>query len=54
LEHHDRGSFHYPAVIQGRSGLIHVVYSYFVDAGKSMKHVAFDQTWAMQDAAATQ
>jgi len=45
LERQDKGSFHYPAVIQTHSGRIHVVYSYFVDAGKSMKHAAFDVDW---------
>jgi hypothetical protein len=45
LERHDRGAYHYPAVIQGRDGTIHVVYSYFVEGGKSMKHAAFNETW---------
>jgi len=45
LEKHDRGSYHYPAVIQSRDGTIHAVYSYFVADGKSMKHAAFDEAW---------
>jgi predicted neuraminidase len=45
LEEKPRGSYHYPSVIQGRDGSIHVVYSYFVDGGKSMKHAAFDEVW---------
>jgi predicted neuraminidase len=45
LEHHADGSYHYPAVIQGRDGTIHAVYSYFVDGGKSMKHAAFNEAW---------
>jgi predicted neuraminidase len=45
LEKHDQGSYHYPAVIQGRDGTIHAVYSYFVTEGKSMKHAAFDEEW---------
>ena len=45
LERHDSGAYHYPAVIQGRDGRIHVVYSYFVPGGKSMKHAAFDEAW---------
>jgi predicted neuraminidase len=45
LEKHDAGSYHYPAVIQGRDGTIHAVYSYFVDGGKSMKHAAFNEEW---------
>ncbi len=45
LERHDEGSYHYPAVIQGADGTIHVVYSYFVAGGKSMKHAAFNEAW---------
>jgi predicted neuraminidase len=45
LEKEKKGSFHYPAVIQGRDGTIHAVYSYFVDGGKSMKHAAFNEAW---------
>jgi predicted neuraminidase len=45
LERQPQGSFHYPAVIQGRDGTLHVVYSYFVEGGKSMKHAAFNEAW---------
>ncbi len=45
LEKHETGSYHYPAVIEGRDGLIHFVYSYFVAEGKSMKHVAVNEEW---------
>jgi predicted neuraminidase len=45
LEREELGSFHYPAVIQGRDGTIHVVYSYFVAGGKSMKHATFNEAW---------
>jgi predicted neuraminidase len=50
LEKHDKGSYHYPAIIQGADGTLHAVYSYFVhDAdgkeGKSMKHAAFNEAW---------
>jgi predicted neuraminidase len=45
LERHETGQYHYPAVVQGRDGTVHVVYSYFVDGGKSMKYVAFDEAW---------
>ena len=48
LEQHDHGAYHYPAVIQGRDGTIHVVYSYFVEGGKSMKHAAFNKEWVLQ------
>ncbi len=45
LEDQPNGSYHYPAVTQGADGTIHVVYSYFVEGGKSMKHAAFDESW---------
>ena len=45
LEKHEKGSYHYPAIIQGADGTIHAVYSYFVEAGKSMKHAAFNEDW---------
>ncbi len=45
LEDAPSGSYHYPAIIQGRNGTIHVVYSYFVEGGKSMKHAAFTEAW---------
>ena len=45
LENEPTGSFHYPAVTQGSDGTIHVIYSYFVEGGKSMKHSAFDEAW---------
>ena len=48
LEKHEHGRYHYPAVIQGRDGTIHVVYSYFVRGGKSMKHAAFNEAWVRQ------
>jgi predicted neuraminidase len=48
LERHESGSYHYPAVIQASDGTVHVVYSYFVTGGKSMKHAAFNETWVRQ------
>lgn len=45
LEKHEKGSYHYPAIIQGADGTIHAVYSYFVEGGKSMKHAAFNEDW---------
>jgi predicted neuraminidase len=47
LEKHETGSYHYPVIIQSRDGLIHVVYSYFVDGGKSMKHAVFNKEWIL-------
>jgi predicted neuraminidase len=48
LEDQEKGSYHYPAVTQGADGTIHVVYSYFVDDGKSMKHAAINEAWIRQ------
>ncbi len=48
LERQPAGSFHYPTVIQTRDGLIHCVYSYFVEGGKSMKHASFNEEWIRQ------
>jgi predicted neuraminidase len=45
LEKQPKGSFHYPAIIQGKDGTIHAIYSYFLDDGKSMKHAAFNEDW---------
>ncbi len=45
LENQPEGSFHYPAIMQSKDGLIHVVYSYFSEGGKSMKHAKFDENW---------
>ncbi|MFC1759751.1 exo-alpha-sialidase, partial [Planctomycetota bacterium] len=47
LEKHDSGAYHYPAVIQGKDETVHFVFSYFVEGGKSMKHVAANETWLM-------
>ena len=49
LEQKPSGSYHYPAVIQAADGRIHVVYSYFVDGGKSMKHVSLDEAWVLEN-----
>jgi arylsulfatase A len=48
LEKHDTGSYHYPAGIQAKDGAIHVVYSYFVADGKSMKHARFNEAWVKE------
>ena len=45
LEKEKTGSYHYPSVIQARNGTIHVVYSYFVTGGETMKHAAFNEAW---------
>lgn len=48
LENQPSGAFHYPAVIQGKDGTIHAIYSYFAKEGKSMKHAAFNEAWVQQ------
>jgi predicted neuraminidase len=48
LEHEKDGSYHYPAATQAADGTIHIVYSYFVTGGKSMKHAAFNEAWVKQ------
>jgi predicted neuraminidase len=39
--------YHYPSVIQTRDGAIHVTYSYFTPAGKSIKHARFSEAWVL-------
>jgi predicted neuraminidase len=48
LEKQEKGSYHYPAIIQATDGRLHAVYSYFGDDGKSMKHAAFNEEWVQQ------
>ena len=61
LEKHSAGRYHYPAVIQGRDGRIHAIYSCFIApdatpaktaAGKAtgptlkgIKHAMFNEAW---------
>lgn len=48
LENAPSGSYHYPAIIQGKDGRMQAIYSYFVEGGKSMKHAAFSEEWIRQ------
>ena len=48
LEKQAAGQYHYPAIIQGKNGDVHAVYSYFVTGGKSMKHARFNEEWVRQ------
>ncbi len=52
LEKQPSGSFHYPAVIQGADDRIHVVCSYFVEGGKTMKHASFREQWISGESSA--
>jgi predicted neuraminidase len=58
LEDHKAGRYHYPAIIQGRDGLIHVIYSTFIapEDGdetakaknltlKGIKHATLNEAW---------
>jgi predicted neuraminidase len=52
LEKRDTGAYHYPAIVEGKDGTIHAIYSYFVPRPegqrgklKSMKHAAFNEVW---------
>ncbi|MEX2286980.1 MAG: exo-alpha-sialidase [Planctomycetaceae bacterium] len=53
LEKHAEGRYHYPAVIQGSDGTIHLIYSCFIapengqkqQMVKGIKHVAFNEAW---------
>lgn len=45
IEDHPKGSYHYPCLIQGSDDNLHIVYSYFVDEGKTMKYVRLGEDW---------
>lgn len=45
IEDHPKGSYHYPCIIQGSDGSLHLVYSYFVDEGETMKYVRLNEAW---------
>lgn len=51
------GSFHYPSIMQGRDGLLHVSYSYFLNhlpeasPRKTIKHAAFNLEWVKAERA---
>jgi predicted neuraminidase len=48
------GSFHYPSIIQGKDGSLHVSYSYFLNhlpkgqPNKAIKHAHFNAEWVKQ------
>jgi predicted neuraminidase len=47
----DATSSHYPAIITGADGLVHITYSYHRNdtvPGKTIKHVSFPLTWVKQ------
>ena len=44
-ERPSKNEYHYPSLIEGADGAIHVTYSYFTDAGKSIKHVRMSEDW---------
>lgn len=43
-----QGSFHYPSLIQGKNGNIHITYSHHLPENrKTIKHVEFNEEWIM-------
>jgi hypothetical protein len=48
LELEETAQHHYRAVTQGRDGRIHLVYSYFVQGGRSMKHAVLNEEWILR------
>ncbi len=48
LERKPKCSYHYPSIIQSRDGRIHATYTYGVEEGKSIKHVALDAEWIVR------
>ena len=44
-----QGSFHYPSMIQGREGEIHVTYTHFIPGqGSTIMYARFNETWIRQ------
>lgn len=62
LENHGAGRYHYPAVIEGRDGTVHAIYSTFISPepkpgqpkgkdifiAKGIKHAAFNEAWVKE------
>lgn len=49
LENQESGSYHYPAIIQGKDCTLIAIYSYFVEDGKSMKVAEFTEDWVRRE-----
>ncbi len=54
LKERDKGSFHYPSIIQAKDGTLHASYSYFMPndgegrgEGKSIKYAHFNKEWVL-------
>ena len=46
LENVKNGEFHYPSVIQGKNGKIHITYTYRLsNSEKTIKHISFEEEW---------
>jgi predicted neuraminidase len=45
IERRPEGSFHYPSIIQSGDGTLHVSYSAFTKAGKTIRHARFNADW---------
>jgi predicted neuraminidase len=49
------GSFHYPSIIQGTDGLIHVTYTHGgTSEGSTIQHARFNEEWVVGDARRTE
>lgn len=46
----EKNSYHYPFAIQARDGSVHVTYSEFTDAGKTIRHARFPVSWVSEPA----
>lgn len=44
----DGGQFHYPSILQGRDGSIHVSYTRRTGKGKTIQHAHFNEDWIRQ------
>ena len=50
LEQEQSGQFHYPTIIEGENGRVHITYTYQPpgNVGKSIKHIELDPDWVCE------
>ena len=39
------GEYHYPSMLEGDDGTVHVTYSYYDASGQTIKHAQFNLDW---------